>query len=79
MLENSEGLVEKLIVHLTYTSHLSNLNFMRKQGSYSLEEYLKLIHYKKVELVTYVYQTYEEDLEKLAKMNFKAIRKKEIR
>jgi competence protein CoiA len=73
-LEDSEDLVNRLIVDLSYESDLFSLTFLSKQGNHSLEEYLRTIHQEKINVVTHVYNTYKKDLEKLASMNFKAIK-----
>lgn len=74
-LKESEELVYRLIGSFIYEMDLFSLTFLSAQGSLSLEEYLRIIHQEKINVVTYVYHTYKNDLEKLASMNFRAIKK----
>lgn len=74
-LKDSEDLVNRLIESLIYETDLFSLTFLTEQGSRSLEEYLRTIHQEKIDVVTYVYHTYKKDLEKLASMNFRAIKR----
>ncbi|MGA5691488.1 competence protein CoiA [Cytobacillus pseudoceanisediminis] len=75
-IEASNDLIHKLLNELTSESTLYSLSFVMEQGSQSLEEYLKTIHEEKIDIVSYIYHTYKKDLEKLASMNFKLIKRK---
>jgi competence protein CoiA len=73
--KDNEDLVHRLLESLIYESTLFSLSFLTEQGSRSLEEYLRTIHEEKIDVVNYVYHTYKKELEKLASMNFRAIKR----
>lgn len=73
-ISDSENLEDTTLGSLSYETDLFSLSFLEKQGSHSLKDYLMDIHQEKVTIVTYVYDTYKKDLEKLATMNFRAIK-----
>lgn len=76
VLENNKDLINRLLVSLTYMSDLFSINFLNEQENHTLEDYLRIVHREKVDLVNYVYEKYNEELEKLATMNFKMIKRK---
>lgn len=73
--KDSKDLVKMLIEDVTYETQIFSMTFLSDQGNRSLEDYLKEIHTEKIDVVTYVYRTYRNDLEKLASMNFRAIKR----
>ncbi|RFB09688.1 hypothetical protein DZB84_23710 [Bacillus sp. HNG] len=74
-LKDSKDLVKRLIKNVTYETQIFSMSFLSDQGNSSLEDYLKGIHKEKIDVVTYVYTTYSSELEKLASMNFRAIKR----
>lgn len=69
LLKDSDELIKKLLIKITFESDLYKIPFLSEQKSYSLEEYLIIKNQEKVSLVEYVYETYKEVLEKIASMN----------
>ncbi|MGE6379562.1 competence protein CoiA [Peribacillus muralis] len=72
-INNSEDFTKKILASLIFESELYELSLLNEQGILSLEEYVMAIHQDTVSLVTYVYETYKEELEKLASMHPKHI------
>lgn len=77
-LKNSEDLFEKMIyiLSLIYRSSLFSLEFLKEQRERTLSEYLGTIHKEKIDVVTYVYEKYREELEKLATMRPDSVNRK---
>ncbi|WP_260288464.1 competence protein CoiA [Peribacillus aracenensis] len=73
IIKASEDFTKKILASLIFESELYELTLLNEQGILSLEEYVMAIHQETVSLVTYVYETYKEELEKLASMHPKHI------
>ncbi|ULM96437.1 competence protein CoiA-like protein [Peribacillus frigoritolerans] len=73
IIKDSEDFTKKILASLIYESELYDLTLLNEQGALSLEEYVMAINQETVSLVTYVYETYKEELEKLASMHPKHI------
>jgi len=73
-LKEEKGLVERLLVDLSYEYNFYKLEFLNNQGEDSLTDYLKKLLHEDMDIVSYVYDEYREVLDGLASMRFKAIK-----
>lgn len=68
-----EDLVDCLLRQMVREHELYSHSSLRKQGSHSLREHFMAQHQEKIDLVRYVYSTYNEELETIASYNPKSI------
>ncbi|MGX4585813.1 competence protein CoiA [Paenibacillus chitinolyticus] len=66
-LKESEDVSFKVLTKETYASSLTNVSFLKAQGTSSLKEFLLSKHHDKVVLVEYVWQNHRDTLEALTK------------
>lgn len=74
--KDDDGLINRLLYNITFESMIYDLSFLVNESSESLQEKLIGKNREKVELVTYVYETYREVLEKLSTYRTKHINNK---
>lgn len=66
-LSESEDVTLKVLTSETYASSLTNVSFLKEQGTSSLKEFLLSKHHDKVILVEYVWEFHRDTLEALTK------------
>ncbi|OJD62930.1 competence protein CoiA [Bacillus sp. NH11B] len=63
--KDSNDVTRKLLVEINYEWDIYKIPFLVAQGSYSLEDYLKIKNKEKITLVQYAFETYKDVFEKL--------------